>query len=104
MLAANHGHVVTGASNAGLVGVAGLVDYCASKFGAVGTDEALRFELKKLGKDGVFTTCVCPYYISTGMFDGAKTRCGACGAVAAPRCHSRRRSRRDTGGPCCCPS
>ena len=31
----------------GLVGVSGLVDYCASKFGAVGFDESLRMELKK---------------------------------------------------------
>lgn len=52
MLEANHGHIVTLASNAGLVGVAGLVDYCASKFGAVGTDESIRFEIKKLGKTG----------------------------------------------------
>jgi hypothetical protein len=29
------------------VGVAGLVDYCASKHAAVGIDESLRFELRK---------------------------------------------------------
>jgi all-trans-retinol dehydrogenase (NAD+) len=32
--------------------VAGLADYCASKFGAVGFDESLRFECAKLGKTG----------------------------------------------------
>eukprot|EP00730_Choanoeca_flexa_P009613 TRINITY_DN12685_c5_g1_i2.p1 TRINITY_DN12685_c5_g1~~TRINITY_DN12685_c5_g1_i2.p1 ORF type:complete len:312 (+),score=82.84 TRINITY_DN12685_c5_g1_i2:70-1005(+) len=74
MLEHDHGHVVTVASSAGLFGVAGLVDYCASKFGAVGTDEALRFELRKLGKHGIHTTCVCPYFIDTGMFDGAKSK------------------------------
>lgn len=31
---------------AGIVGVAGLADYCASKFGAVGFDESLRMEVK----------------------------------------------------------
>jgi len=36
MLEKNHGHVVSIASSAGLVGVNGLADYCASKFGAVG--------------------------------------------------------------------
>jgi short-subunit dehydrogenase len=39
------GHIVTIASVAGTVGVNGLVDYCASKFGAVGFDESLRMEL-----------------------------------------------------------
>jgi all-trans-retinol dehydrogenase (NAD+) len=41
MLDANHGHIVTIASGAGLTGAAGLVDYCASKFAAVGLHEAL---------------------------------------------------------------
>jgi len=36
MLEKNHGHIVSIASSAGLVGVNGLADYCASKFGAVG--------------------------------------------------------------------
>lgn len=74
MLKKNHGHVVTIASSAGLIGVNGLADYCASKFAAVGFDESLRFELEVMGKDGVHTTVVCPYYINTGMFEGVKTR------------------------------
>lgn len=56
-------------------GVRGLADYCASKFGAFGFTESLRIELKCTGATGVRTTCVCPYYINTGMFDGVKTRC-----------------------------
>lgn len=44
MINNNHGHIVTVASIAGWVGVRGLVDYCASKFGAVGFDESLRFD------------------------------------------------------------
>eukprot|EP01012_Entosiphon_sulcatum_P036341 TRINITY_DN4631_c0_g1_i1.p1 TRINITY_DN4631_c0_g1~~TRINITY_DN4631_c0_g1_i1.p1 ORF type:complete len:308 (-),score=44.18 TRINITY_DN4631_c0_g1_i1:70-993(-) len=71
MLQRNHGYVVTIASAAGLIGVTGLADYCASKFGAVGFHEALRFELKGTN---VGSTCVCPYYINTGMFDGVQTR------------------------------
>jgi all-trans-retinol dehydrogenase (NAD+) len=55
-------------------GTAGLCDYCASKFGAVGFDDALRNELYKQGKTGVKTTLVCPYYINTGMFDGVVSR------------------------------
>lgn len=49
MLAKNEGHVVTIASAAGLIGVSGLADYCASKYGAVGFDESIRMELKKRG-------------------------------------------------------
>ena len=52
-----------------MIGVVGLTDYCASKFGAVGFDESLRMELRKL-KSNVKTTCICPYYIDTGMFSG----------------------------------
>lgn len=74
MLAKNRGHVITVASSAGLAGVPGLVDYCASKWGACGTNESLRAELKKSGKTGVKTTCVCPFYINTGMFLGAKSK------------------------------
>mmetsp|Transcript_16369 Transcript_16369/g.35491 ORF Transcript_16369/g.35491 Transcript_16369/m.35491 type:complete len:312 (-) Transcript_16369:89-1024(-) len=74
MVDTNHGHVVTVASSAGVVGVHGLADYCASKFAAVGFDESIRMELTKLNKTGVKTTCVCPYYIHTGMFDGVQTK------------------------------
>lgn len=33
----------------------------------------LCFSVQK-GKTGVRTTCVCPYFIDTGMFEGAATR------------------------------
>jgi all-trans-retinol dehydrogenase (NAD+) len=45
MIAAKRGHIVTVASMGGLSGVNKGVDYCASKFGAVGIDESLRYEL-----------------------------------------------------------
>ena len=70
MLERDHGHVVTIASCAGLFGAAGLVDYCSSKFAAVGTHESLRMELLRLGKKNVHSTCICPTFISTGMFEG----------------------------------
>jgi len=72
MLQKNKGHIVTISSAAGTVGVCGLADYCASKFGAFGFDESLRMELRKL-KSAVKTTCICPYYIDTGMFHGVKS-------------------------------
>jgi all-trans-retinol dehydrogenase (NAD+) len=73
MVARNSGHVVTVASAAGLIGAARLTDYSASKFAAVGFDEALRVELGRIAP-GVKTTVICPYYIDTGMFAGVRTR------------------------------
>ena len=46
MMEDNRGHIVSIASLAGHVGISKLVDYCASKFAAVGFDEALRMELE----------------------------------------------------------
>lgn len=73
MIERKKGHVVTIASMAGHTGVPRLADYAASKFAAVGFDESLRVEMKKYNT-GVKTTCVCPFYISTGMFEGVKSR------------------------------
>ena len=78
MLEKNHGHIVSIASSAGLAGIAGLTDYCSSKFAAVGFNESLQMELVAMRKTGVHTTVVCPYIINTGMFDGAKSR-SVCG-------------------------
>ncbi|MDR0836932.1 MAG: SDR family oxidoreductase [Propionibacteriaceae bacterium] len=73
LLERDEGTIVNVASAAGIVGVAQMTDYCASKFGAFGFTEALRNELRVSGSN-VNTLLVCPYYISTGMFDGVKTR------------------------------
>jgi len=73
MIRAGRGHLVTIASAAGVVGVARLADYCASKWAAIGFDEALRMELRHAAP-GVKTTIVCPYYVDTGMFEGVATR------------------------------
>lgn len=75
MLEHRQGHIVNIASMAGLAGSTKLVDYCASKFAAVGIDEAFRVELFTQGhSDYIKTTVVCPYYISTGMFDGVNSK------------------------------
>jgi all-trans-retinol dehydrogenase (NAD+) len=73
MIQAGRGHLVTVASAAGTIGVARLADYCASKWAAVGLDESLRAELRRIAP-GVRTTIVCPYFIDTGMFAGVRTR------------------------------
>ncbi|NWH91817.1 RDHE2 dehydrogenase, partial [Aegithalos caudatus] len=74
MIAANHGHLVSIASCAGLCGGTQLSDYCASKFAAIGFAESIYMEMRDLKKTGVKTTVVCPYFIDTGMFDGVKIK------------------------------
>jgi len=73
MIERGSGHIVTIASAGGLAATSRLSAYSSSKFAAIGFDDALRIELKKLGHP-VHTTLVAPFYINTGMFDGVKTR------------------------------
>jgi len=75
MILNKKGHIVNVASLAGHSGMSKLVDYCSSKFAAVGIDDALKVELKVQGHDDyIKTTVVCPYYISTGMFAGVQSK------------------------------
>jgi all-trans-retinol dehydrogenase (NAD+) len=73
MIAADSGHIVTMASAAGICAVPRLADYSASKAALIALDEALRLELRR-ARSHVRTTVVCPFYVATGMFAGAKTR------------------------------
>ncbi|KAI1288476.1 Short-chain dehydrogenase/reductase family 16C member 6 [Halotydeus destructor] len=72
MLAGKRGHLVTISSVAGLTGTCNLTDYCAAKFGNIGFEEALRYELLSDGHDHVQSTVVCPWFIDTGLFAGVK--------------------------------
>ncbi|KAL7842903.1 hypothetical protein SRHO_G00245920 [Serrasalmus rhombeus] len=74
MLELNEGHIVTVASSLGLFTTAGVEDYCASKFGAIGFHESLSHELKAANKDGIKMTLVCPFLVDTGMFKGCRIR------------------------------
>ncbi|CAH1168111.1 unnamed protein product [Phyllotreta striolata] len=75
MIENDRGHIITIASLAGHLGVNKLVDYCASKYAAVGFDESLKAELDSQGVRGVKTTVVCPYFIQqTGMFDNVSSK------------------------------
>lgn len=60
------------ASSAGLNAVPRMAAYAASKWAAVGFSDSVRLELELAGHDHVKVTTVCPTYIDTGMFDGAK--------------------------------
>ncbi|XP_043914837.1 17-beta-hydroxysteroid dehydrogenase 13-like [Protopterus annectens] len=74
MMKNNHGHIVTVASAAGHFGTPFLVDYSASKFAAVGFHEALTEELNVLGKEGIKTTCLCPFFVNTGFVANISSR------------------------------
>lgn len=75
MIANAHGHLVCISSSAGLFGVNGLADYCASKFAACGFAESIFLELYAQKIKGIKTTIVCPFFIKTGMFEGCTTGC-----------------------------
>lgn len=51
-----------------------FTDYCASKFAAVGFAESIAMEMLAMGKTGVKSTIVCPFFINTGMFDGCRSK------------------------------
>ncbi len=57
MKSRRRGYIVNTSSVAGLIGVFGYTDYCASKFALVGFSEALRAELKP---HGIAVSVLCP--------------------------------------------
>ena len=70
MMKQNSVHIVTIASLAGHAGFPYLTDYCSSKFATVGTHESIKLELLLQKITGIKLTCICPYFINTGMFAG----------------------------------
>ncbi|MEU6562385.1 SDR family NAD(P)-dependent oxidoreductase [Nocardia nova] len=60
------------ASSAALVANPRMSVYAASKWAALGWSDSVRLELEQSGNEHVKVTTVCPTYINTGMFDGAK--------------------------------
>jgi len=65
--------VVNIASAAGLISNPRMSVYCASKWSCTGWSDSVRLELEQAGHPHVRVTTVNPTYISTGMFEGAKT-------------------------------
>lgn len=61
------------ASAAGLTANPRMAVYAASKWAVVGWSDSVRLELEQAGYNHVKVTTVCPYYVKTGMFDGARS-------------------------------
>ncbi len=59
----SNGNIVNIASDAGLMGVPGIVVYCASKAGVVNMTRAMALEIAP----DVRVNCVCPGYVDTDM-------------------------------------
>jgi all-trans-retinol dehydrogenase (NAD+) len=64
--------IVNIASAAGLLSNPRMSVYSASKWAVVGWSDSLRLELQLGGASHIKVTTVCPSYITTGMFAGAK--------------------------------
>lgn len=73
MIEQNSGHIINIASLAGYVGVPRMPAYSAAKWGVIGLTESIRLETNRvLRKKGIKFTVVCPGFVDTGMFAGAK--------------------------------
>lgn len=64
--------IVNIASASGLIALPYGASYGASKWAAIGLSESLRQELQEEGHGQVRVTAVCPSFIDTGMFNGAR--------------------------------
>lgn len=73
MLKRNFGHVCNIASAAGMISNPRMSVYAASKWATLGWSDSMRIELKQ-AKSKVKVSTIAPYFISTGMFDGVKSR------------------------------
>jgi len=65
-------HLVNIASAAAFTGLPFGTTYAASKWAVLGFSESIRLELLEQGRRHVHVTAVCPGYVGTGMFEGAR--------------------------------
>jgi all-trans-retinol dehydrogenase (NAD+) len=64
--------IINIASAAAVLALPLAASYAASKWGVLGFSDSLREELRRAGHRNVGVTTICPSYISTGLFDGAR--------------------------------
>jgi all-trans-retinol dehydrogenase (NAD+) len=72
LIAGRDGHVVNMASASAFIGLPFGATYASSKWGVLGFSESLALELELQGHRHVHVTSVCPSYVSTGLFEGAR--------------------------------
>jgi all-trans-retinol dehydrogenase (NAD+) len=82
MLAANKGHILTIASAASYIGVAGLADYTATKAAILSFHEALSQEIKlHYNAPNILTTSIHPNWVRTPLIAPVEEELKAGGAV-----------------------
>ncbi|XP_076244046.1 short-chain dehydrogenase/reductase family 16C member 6-like isoform X2 [Calliopsis andreniformis] len=88
MIQRNSGHIVALSSMAGILGLANLVPYCASKFAVRGLMEALSEEVRGMSKDKIsnikFTT-IYPYMVDTGLCKKPRMRFPSIMGLVSPK-------------------
>jgi len=72
LIAQPDGHVVNIASASSFIGLPFGATYASSKWAVLGFSESLLLELEHLGHRHVHVTAVCPSYVATGLFEGAR--------------------------------
>jgi all-trans-retinol dehydrogenase (NAD+) len=72
LLARPEGYVVNIVSASAVIALPWATSYASSKAAALSFSDSLREELRLMGRRNVRVLAVCPSYISTGLFDGAK--------------------------------
>ena len=73
MIKRNSGHICNIASAGGMLSNPKMSVYAASKWASIGWSDSVRVELQEM-KSQVRVTTIAPYYITTGMFDGVKSK------------------------------
>jgi short-subunit dehydrogenase len=72
LLARPEAHVVNVVSASAVVALPWAATYAATKWAALGFSDSLREELRLQGYPHVGITAICPGYVDTGLFKGAK--------------------------------
>lgn len=66
------GHIVTMSSVLSMISMAGLSDYCSSKFSTAGLSESLYWEVEEYS--GIFISTIHPYLVTNDMFSSLQLR------------------------------
>lgn len=72
LIASRDGHLVNIASASGFIGLPFGATYASSKWAVLGFSESIQLELELQGHRHVHVTAVCPSYVATGLFEGAR--------------------------------
>ena len=73
MVARDSGHICNIGSAGGMIANPRMSIYAASKWATIGWSDSVRIELREM-KSRVRVTTIAPYYITTGMFDGVRSK------------------------------